>query len=331
MGPMLALCIETLSGSYAPRYMACTALDGRGGKLALGLSYGGVTWDIASPAVELFVEADGRLHVQRRSEAPPVTLVRAGRALSIAAEESVALLGLDELEVSWERREAKASGEVEIVPCTWRLRVHVHGPAESAHAPLPVVSPSSSPSREALEFRPSPPAVALPPELRSSPSPPPPVRPPRGSGLIAASAVIGALATLALTPLDLIEIAKATSAHDRGFALLLVAVLVALVASTTAKGIVAGAVRARRSWARGGATALLVVSAIGIPGVVAVLGVLFAAVLKYGAQGQEAMLAITVAAASAIALLLVAEILALVGTARSRRELSLDRADRGRP
>jgi hypothetical protein len=148
---------------------------------------------------------------------------------------------------------------------------------------------------------------------------------PRGSTLLTVSAAISGLAVLALSPLTLYEVSKALEKRDSGVALLLILGLLTPLAGVVVKAIVARATRRRTPTARGSAAALIVISALGLPVALGVALILSIAMLKYGAHGQEAMIACVVAATAAIVLLLIAEVLALVGAIRVRRALPAHR------
>lgn len=115
----LAICLEDLDAAHDDeRYLRCVACPG--GQPGLGLDGQGVVrWMPDGPAAyELWVSADGRLALQRGSDAGTVFVHRGGRSLEAPTGKPVILVDQDLLEVSGRR-----------------LRVHVHGEAEELHAP----------------------------------------------------------------------------------------------------------------------------------------------------------------------------------------------------
>jgi hypothetical protein len=121
MARPIALCIEDLEGREAERYLRCVALPGIEAGLALDAQGAAVWKKRPRGALEIWVSADERLMLFRPLRGSAATLRRGGRALEVPVEKPVVLLDQDLIE---------AGGR--------KLRLHVHGIAESIHPPAPL-------------------------------------------------------------------------------------------------------------------------------------------------------------------------------------------------
>ncbi len=115
----LAICLEDLDAPHDDeRYLRCVAVPG--GEPGLGLDHKGVVhWMPDGPSsYELWVSADGRLALERGSDAAEITVRRGGRSLQAPRSKPVILLDQDLMEVAGRR-----------------LQVHIHGETEEVHEP----------------------------------------------------------------------------------------------------------------------------------------------------------------------------------------------------
>jgi hypothetical protein len=126
----LAICLEDLAApAEATRFLTCVAIPGRAPGLTIADS-GAVRWQVELGAeCELWVSADDRLILYRRSGAGPVGVRRGPRALDVPAEKPVVLVDQDEVEVA---------GRL--------LRVHVHGEAPEVRPPAYLVPERAAPA-----------------------------------------------------------------------------------------------------------------------------------------------------------------------------------------
>jgi hypothetical protein len=122
MARILSLCLEDLGdGAAAARFVQCTALPHRGPGLSLD-GEGKPGWQLAAGvAAQLCASGDGKLILLRCPEAPACVVQRAGRSLDAPAGKPVVLLDRDRVVVGGHP-----------------LRIHLHGPTDSACAPTPV-------------------------------------------------------------------------------------------------------------------------------------------------------------------------------------------------
>ncbi len=121
MARPIALCIEDLEGREAERYLRCVALPGIEAGLSLNAAGAAVWKKRERGALEIWVSADERLMLFRPLRGGAATLRRGGRTLEVPVEKPVVLLDQDLIE---------AGGR--------KLRLHVHGVAESIHPPAPL-------------------------------------------------------------------------------------------------------------------------------------------------------------------------------------------------
>lgn len=185
MTQMIALCIEDLGeGADARRFVSCVALPR--GNPGLGLDASGrATWADPGPgtAAWLFVREDGRLALRLAVGAGGARILRAGRELVVPEGSGSDAILLDGDVLAFGGR---------------KIGLHVHGPAQAAHAPRPVEDAGAPPGEEPSQPVPPqtqvpvlqhPPAVALPPvNLIVTDSPPEPsnvdeARPAEGADL----------------------------------------------------------------------------------------------------------------------------------------------------
>lgn len=127
----LAICIEEISEkTKGARFTRCVALPGRQPGLKLDAS-GNIMWltDQAegTGAAEIWVSKDNRLILYRPEGAPPVTVHRAGRSLSIPYSKPVVLVNLDQINLN-----------------NRQLRIHLHGETTNVTAPAPQTPESES-------------------------------------------------------------------------------------------------------------------------------------------------------------------------------------------
>ena len=180
MATFIALCLEDLDAAPgSPEYLQCVAKPGSQPGLTVDES-GRVLWEVASGAAfELWVTADDRLALRRRSAACQVTVSRSERSLAAPTGKPVILLDQDEIRLG-----------------SRHWRVHLHGHVAGAHAPRPLLRKAFAPLAAAaltlagcagsdaglkrpppIELRNNPPDISAPEPPPQEPAPAP-VQPP---------------------------------------------------------------------------------------------------------------------------------------------------------